>query len=104
MGAHYERGMVMAECSRVEAMPDITFSLGGGYLSSGTSFTLKMTEVVIEKQGEVCLLGIMPSGAPLWILGDVFTPVYYVKFDWTNNKLGIARSAAGKRMNSTIIV
>merc|ERR1711976_1059060 len=93
--ASYENAIVdsgtsiVADCGKVDSMPDLTFSFG-----EDASFPLKMSECVVQRQNDQCLLGIQPSPAPMWILGDVFMRVYYVKFDWTNQKIGIARSAA----------
>jgi hypothetical protein len=71
--------------------PDITFSLGG------KAFTLTFEDYVLKVEGQ-CILGIMSietGNGPLWILGDVFMRKYYVKFDYGNASVGIAKSSAG---------
>jgi len=104
LGATYQQGAVLANCDQVDAMPDLTFSLGGSWLSSGSAFPLKMSDCIVQRQGNTCMLGIQPSPAPLWILGDVFMRVYYVKFDYTNKQIGIARSNTAENRGSTIVV
>lgn len=98
LGASYQQGAVLVECDKVDAMPDLMFNLG-----DSASFPLKISECVVQKQGNTCLLGLQPSPAPMWILGDVFMRVYYVKFDWSNNKIGIAKAATSSA-ESTVLV
>merc|ERR1711935_1295019 len=90
LGASSQQGLIMVDCDKVDAMPDLTFTLGGGWTSHGSDFVLKISDTVVAKQGNDCALGIQPSPEPLWILGDVFMRKYYVKFDWGNKKIGIA--------------
>merc|ERR1711920_543547 len=99
LGATYQQGAVLADCDKVESMPDLSFNLG-----DSASFPLKISEAVVQKQGNNCLLGIQPSPAPMWILGDVFMRAYYVKFDWTNQKIAIARAAKSASNDATVVV
>jgi hypothetical protein len=99
LGATYQQGAIVANCGQVDSMPDLTFSFG-----DSASFPLKISECVVQRQGDNCLLGIQPSPAPMWILGDVFMRVYYVKFDWTNQKIGIAKAAVSSTDKSMVVV
>jgi len=89
-----QEGLYSVDCNTTSTLPDITFTLGGSLLSSGTPFSLSVEDVILAKQDNECLLGMQASPAPLWILGDVFMRQYYVAFDYTNKRIGIARSAA----------
>ena len=50
--------------------------------------------MILQRQVNECVLGIQPSPAPFWILGDVFMRKYYVKFDYGQQRIGVALSAA----------
>jgi len=89
-----EEGLYAVDCDKVKTLPDVTFSLGGSLFSAGTPFSLKVEDMILQKQGNTCLLGVQPSPAPLWILGDVFMRQYYVQFDYAKNRIGIAQSSA----------
>jgi len=92
--------MVMGKAWSVSCdkdIPDLSFTLGG------KAFSLKKDDLVLQKQGNTCLLGIQgidvpaPRG-PLWILGDVFMRQHYCLFDWGNKRMGFAEvvtAAAG---------
>jgi len=87
------KSLVMGEysidCDATNA-PDIEFVLGG------QKYSLSFEDYVIKEQG-TCLFGMMgmdipePNG-PLWILGDVFMRKYYVKFDYGDKSVGIAKA------------
>jgi len=94
LGATSEGGALIADCTKVDAMPDLTFYLGGGWTSAGSPFIVKISETIIQKQGNQCVLGISASPGDMWILGDVFMRVYYTKFDWGNSRIGFAKAAA----------
>jgi hypothetical protein len=95
LGADTSQGVLIVYCDSIESMPDLTFTLGGGWASHGTDFTLKVSEMVLQRQGNACVLGIQPSPAPLWILGDVFMRKYYTVHDYGQKRLGFALSTAG---------
>jgi len=93
-GAVFQRGAVHAQCDKVASMPDLTWVLGTED-GVGSPFSVKMSDTIVQKQGDKCLLGI--QGRPkqsMWILGDVFMRVWYVKHDWTKKRLGFARAAS----------
>merc|ERR1712129_29164 len=95
LGADTSQGVLIVYCDSIASMPDLTFTLGGGWASHGTDFTLKVSEMVLQRQGNACVLGIQPSPAPLWILGDVFMRKYYTVHDYGQKRLGFALSTAG---------
>jgi len=82
-------GEYAIDCNMRNA-PDIDFVLGG------QKYTLSFDDYVIHEKG-ACLFGMMgidmpaPNG-PLWILGDVFMRKYYVKFDYGDKSVGIAKA------------
>lgn len=73
-------GSVNQDCSGVDQLPVIAFSLGG--ITGGTVLTLEPEFYVIKNNG-TCVLGIETSIAafPLNILGDPFLRKYYTVFD-----------------------
>ena len=88
-------GEYAIDCSKLDAKPAITFTLGGA------SFSLQPHDYVIQAPGTpVCLFAMMgidipePNG-PLWILGDVFMRQYYTVFDWGGKQLRIAKAKRG---------
>jgi len=94
--ADTSQGVLIVSCARMAGMPDLTFTLGDAH------FTLKVSEMVIQKQDDECVLGMQPSPAPLWILGDVFMRKYYVKFDYGQKRMGFALSTATS--STTVVV
>ena len=109
-----QQGLYIVSCSQMSAAPKVTFTLGGGMgpLAPGTDFDLSVEDMVLQKQGDECLLGVQESPAPLWILGDVFMRKYYVQFDYAKNRMGFAKSVdsaelpivAAKGAEKTVVV
>lgn len=86
-------GEYYINCSKVDELPTISFTIGG------KSFSLQGREYVLQivKSNGVsaCISGfigleIPPPAGPLWILGDVFIGRYYTIFDFGNNRVGFA--------------
>jgi len=92
MGAEVIQGHCLVSCAA--RLPDLAFNFGG------KAFALSMEDLVIQKMGGFCMLGIqaIDIGMPLWILGDVFMRKYYVQFDWGQERLGFALAASGNNL------
>jgi len=91
LGAQSVRGLYVARCSRT--LPTLAFTLGG------RDFVLEKEDLVVQKVGHLCVLGIQAMSLPqrMWILGDVFMRKYYVKFDWGQKRVGLALAATGEQ-------
>ncbi|XP_030077405.1 gastricsin isoform X2 [Microcaecilia unicolor] len=84
-----ESGEGLVNCSEMQSMPTISFTI------NGTALPLTPSAYILQNNG-TCSIGIsstyVPSqnGQPLWILGDVFLREYYTIFDCGNNQIGFA--------------
>jgi len=89
LGAIQVRGFYVVPCGE---LPSLSFVLGG------RAFTLEIEDLVIDRTGPFCELGIQGAGHGMpqnfWILGDVFMRKYYVQFDWGQQRLGFAQSSS----------
>mmetsp|Transcript_21169 Transcript_21169/g.46438 ORF Transcript_21169/g.46438 Transcript_21169/m.46438 type:complete len:424 (-) Transcript_21169:160-1431(-) len=91
-------GEFTVDCSKLDSMPDVTFTIGG------KEFSLSPREYVLQLQGQ-CLSGFMGIDlpgelGPQWILGDVFMGKYYTVFDYGNKQVGFAEAASVGEVNS----
>jgi hypothetical protein len=82
-------GEYTIDCSEVDTMPDLTFTIGGN------EYTLPGKSLVLQAQG-ICLFTFMgmdfPSPGPQWILGDVFMRQYYTVFNYVDQTIGFAKA------------
>lgn len=72
----------------------LSFQLGG------QEFELVGDDLILERQGNLCLLGLQSSDGftPHWVLGNVFMRKFYVQFDWQERRIGLATAVGTRRL------
>ncbi|PIO61280.1 eukaryotic aspartyl protease [Teladorsagia circumcincta] len=75
------------DCSTIPQLPPITFSAGGH------SFTLNGSDYIMQQEFSCKSTIQESSGAPPWVLGQVFIRKFYSVFDHGNKRVGFAMAA-----------
>eukprot|EP00929_Paragymnodinium_shiwhaense_P028466 TRINITY_DN1648_c0_g1_i5.p2 TRINITY_DN1648_c0_g1~~TRINITY_DN1648_c0_g1_i5.p2 ORF type:complete len:384 (+),score=99.78 TRINITY_DN1648_c0_g1_i5:60-1211(+) len=94
-------GKVNQDCSGVDKLPTVTFSMGGKDFDLGPEFYV----IKVSQGGQTqCELGIQAinAGVPIYILGDPFLRKYYTVWDADQKRVGFA--TAKQAGEETIVV
>lgn len=99
-------GSVAEDCSNVQSLPTLTFTLGDKDFDLGPEFyVLRMKDGAGKEQ---CALGMqgINAGVPIWILGAPFLRKYYTVFDAEQNRVGfaLAKGPQEEQIGERIIV
>ncbi|KAM6466301.1 pepsin A-like [Liasis olivaceus] len=84
-GSQDSSGEYIVNCSAINTLPDIVFTL------NGIEYPLPASAYIRQTQS-YCFSGFeeIDLSSQLWILGDVFIRQYYAVFDRANNQVGLA--------------
>ena len=79
------------DCSNLDDQPDLVFNIGGiKYTVPPRFYVVKQTDWWGQEQ---CVAGLSQGGEDFWIFGDAFMRAFYVIFDKTDSKIGLATLA-----------
>lgn len=79
------------DCSNLDDQPDLVFNIGGiEYAVPPRFYVVKQMDWWGEEQ---CVAGLSQGGEDFWIFGDAFMRGFYVIFDKTDSKVGLASLA-----------
>merc|ERR1712151_579039 len=95
-------GNVSQDCSNVDSLPVLTFTMGGKDFDLGPDFYV--IRVKDDNGADQCQLGIegVNAGVPIFILGDPFLRKYYTVWDAEQKRVGFA--LAKQPSNGTVLV
>ena len=79
------------DCSNLDDQPDLVFNIGGvKYTVPPRFYVVKQVDWWGQEQ---CVAGLSQGGEDFWIFGDAFMRAFYVIFDKTDSKVGLATLA-----------
>ncbi|KAK6349997.1 Vacuolar protease A [Orbilia brochopaga] len=83
-------GQYTVDCSRVDSLPDMTFTLNGhNFTITAKDYTLKVQETCISA---ITPLDMPPRIGAISILGDAFLRKYMTVYDLGKNRVGLAKA------------
>nr|AAK77545.1 inactive aspartic protease Lma-p54 [Rhyparobia maderae] len=71
------------DCSQTSQLPEFTFVI------SGTNFNIS-AEYYIQRNGDLCYSGFMPSSLGYYMIGDFFIDHYYTVYNWEKKEMQFA--------------
>ncbi len=79
---------VASDCSNISEQPNLEFTIGNSTYSVPPEFYI--IKSVGADGNEQCMAGISASNQDFWIFGDAFMRAFYVVFDKTDSRVGLA--------------
>ncbi len=88
------------DCSNLDQQPDLVFSIDGvKYAVPPRFYVVKQVDWWGQEQ---CVAGLSQGSENFWIFGDAFMRAFYVVFDKTDSKIGLATLAKDLKNPQTL--